>query len=55
MLKMEEYTFTFKMVNKTKNSGSERVAGLTPPVNTIIFIIIIIVFIIIIIIMILFY
>ena len=31
MLVMIEYTFTFKMVNKTKNSGSERVAGLTLP------------------------
>ena len=31
MLEMEEYTFMFKMVNKTKNLGSERVAGLTPP------------------------
>ena len=30
---MEIYTFTFKMVNKTKISGSERVAGLTPPLN----------------------
>ena len=25
------YTFRFKMVKKTKNSGLERVAGLTPP------------------------
>ena len=33
MLVMEEYTFTFKMVNKTKNSGPERVARLTPPLN----------------------
>ena len=30
---MKEYTFGFKMVNKTKNSGSERVAGLTPPLK----------------------
>ena len=28
---MVEYTFTFQIVNKTKNSGSERVAGLTLP------------------------
>ena len=28
---MEIYTFTFKMVSNTKNSGSERVAGLTLP------------------------
>ena len=27
---MEIYTFTFKMANKTKNSGLERIAGLTP-------------------------
>ena len=34
MLVMEEYAFTFKMVNKTKNSSSERVAGrLTPPLT----------------------
>ena len=31
MLVMEIYTFTFKMVNKMKNPGSERVAGLIPP------------------------
>ena len=31
MLVMVEYTFTFKMMNKTKNSGSKRVAGLTLP------------------------
>ena len=33
MLIMEEYTFMFKMVNKTRNSGSERVAGLTLPLT----------------------
>ena len=33
MWEMEVYTFTFKMVNKMKNSGSERVAGLTPPLR----------------------
>ena len=26
-------SFTFIMVNKMKNSGSERVVGLTPPLN----------------------
>ena len=31
MLVMVEYTITFKMVYKTKNSGSVRVAGLTLP------------------------
>ena len=30
MLVMEIYTFMFKMVNKTKNLGSERVAEFTP-------------------------
>ena len=35
MLIMEIYTFTFKMAaNKTKTSGSERIAGLTPGVDT---------------------
>ena len=33
MLVMEEYTFTFIVVNKMKNSGSERVVGLTPPLT----------------------
>ena len=33
MLVMVEYTFTFKMVNKAKNSVSERVAGLTLPLS----------------------
>ena len=33
MLVMIEYTFMFKMVNQTKNSGSARVAGLTLPLN----------------------
>ena len=31
MLVMEIYTFTFKMVNKAKNSGSARTAELRPP------------------------
>ena len=31
MLVMVDYTMTLKMVNKTKNSGSERVAGLIMP------------------------
>ena len=30
---MKIYTFTFKMVNKTKISGSEGAAGLTPPLT----------------------
>ena len=33
MLVMDIYTFTCKMVNKTKNPGSETVAGLTPPLT----------------------
>ena len=32
---MEIHTFTFKMMNKMKNSGSETVAGLTPPLSLI--------------------
>ena len=31
MLVIEIYTFMFRMVNKRKNPGSERVADLTPP------------------------
>ena len=33
MLVMIEYTFTFKMVNKTKSLCTEREAGLTPQIN----------------------
>ena len=33
MLVMVEYTFTFKMVNKSTNSGTERVVGLTLPLK----------------------
>ena len=30
---MEIYTLMFKLANKTKNPGSERVAWLTPPLK----------------------
>ena len=33
MLVMIDYTFKFKMANKTRNSDSERVAGITRPVK----------------------